>query len=112
MRRAFIVSPYRADDDHSVAQHEHIAHRLCKYARNRGYTPVAPHLLFPKILDDGISEERELGMWMGLQLMPWCDVVLVYASHTMTKGMWREVQRAYDLPMRVEEVSEWDMQGL
>jgi hypothetical protein len=118
MRLAFIVSPYRADD-HTVAEHEEIARRMCEYARRRGYTPIAPHLLFPQILDDAVPEERDAGMAFGLSILEsmrcyseyWIDTVFVYASHNITTGMACEMKLAYANGVRVEDVTEWDLKS-
>lgn len=118
MKLAFIVSPYRADD-HTVAEHEEIARRMCEYARSHGYTPIAPHLLFTQILDDAVTEERDAGIDFGVAILTslrdhqqyWIDTVFVYASHEITNGMWWELKNAYELPIRVEDVTEWDLKS-
>ena len=47
-----------------------------------GYLPIAPHLLFPQFLNEGIEEERRLGITMGMELLALCDEVWVFGEAT------------------------------
>ena len=53
----YIASPYSGDVERNVA----FAKAACRYAMNQGVTPIASHLLYPQMLDDGVPEERKLG---------------------------------------------------
>ena len=53
----YIASPYSGDVERNVA----FAKAACRYAMNQGVTPIASHLLYPQMLDDGAPEERKLG---------------------------------------------------
>ena len=57
----YIASPYAGD----IAGNTRFAIQCCQFAIQRGYTPVAPHLIYPQILDDTIPEQRELGLTLG-----------------------------------------------
>ena len=57
----YIASPYSGDVERNVA----FAKAACRYAMNQGVTPIASHLLYPQMLDDGVPEERKLGTDMG-----------------------------------------------
>lgn len=44
----------------------------------KGDIPIAPHLLFPQIMDDSIAAERERAMEMILEIMRRCDEIHVF----------------------------------
>ena len=46
----YIASPYSGDVERNVA----FAKAACRYAMNQGVTPIASHLLYPQMLDDGV----------------------------------------------------------
>jgi hypothetical protein len=50
----YIASPYSGD----VEQNVKFAIEACQYAISRGCTPIAPHLLYPQILDDSDPKQR------------------------------------------------------
>ena len=50
----YICSPFSGDVETNVAN----ARRYSRYAVDKGYIPIAPHLLFPQFLDDENPEER------------------------------------------------------
>lgn len=58
-------------------------------AYEKGYLPIAPHLLFPQFLDDEKEEERQAGIQMGLDLLLYCDEVWVFGG--ITEGMLTEI---------------------
>ena len=60
---------------------------------DKGYVPVAPHLLFPQFLDDNDPKERQLGLFFGNALMSKCAEVWVFGS-TISAGMEAEIKRA------------------
>jgi hypothetical protein len=60
---------------------------------NKGFIPVAPHLLFPQFLNDNIPAERQLGLFFGNALMSKCTEVWVFGS-TISAGMSAEIKRA------------------
>ncbi len=70
-KKVFICSPFRGDMEGN-------ARRAAAYSRmacEEGYLPIAPHLLFPQFLNEGIEEERRLGIAMGMELLALCDEV-------------------------------------
>ena len=56
----YICSPYSGD----VEKNTEAARRYCRYAADRGFIPLAPHLLFPQFLSE--ETERELAIRMDL----------------------------------------------
>lgn len=85
----YICSPFSGDVDGNVAA----AQRYSRFAVDKGYIPVAPHLLFPQFLDDNDPKERQLGLFFGNALMSKCAEVWVFGS-TISAGMETEIKRA------------------
>ena len=61
-----------------------------RFAVNKGYVPIAPHLLFPQFLDNDNPEERELGLFFGNSLMCKRAEVWVFGSR-ISSGMEAEI---------------------
>lgn len=101
----YICSPFSGDVEGNVAN----ARRYSRYAVDKGYIPIAPHLLFPQFLDDNNPEERELGLFFGNALMSKCAEVWVFGSR-ISSGMEAEIKRAkwkgYHLRYFTEECQE------
>ena len=87
-KKVFICSPFRGDMEGN-------ARRAAAYSRmacEEGYLPIAPHLLFSQFLNEGIEEERRLGIAMGMELLALCDEVWVFGE--ATEGMAAEIASA------------------
>ena len=67
----YICSPFTGDVNGNVAAAQHYS----RFAVDKGYIPVAPHLLFPQFLDDDNPAERQLGLFFGNALMGKCSEV-------------------------------------
>ena len=85
----YICSPFSGDVETNVKN----ARRYSRFAVDKGYIPIAPHLLFPQFLDDEKPEERELGLFFGNALMSKCAEVWVFGSR-ISAGMEAEIERA------------------
>lgn len=85
----YVCSPFSADPVGNAEQ----ARRYCRFAVDTGYVPLAPHLFFPQFLDDGIPEERELGMFMAIIMLTKCAELWVFGDR-ITKGMSQEIRKA------------------
>jgi len=85
----YICSPFSGAVDENIAA----AQRYSRFAVDKGYIPVAPHLLFPQFLDDNNPKERQLGLFFGTALMSKCAEVWVFGS-TISAGMEAEIKRA------------------
>lgn len=85
----FICSPYAGDIEKNVKA----ARVYSRFAVDKGFIPVAPHLLFPQFMDDTDPKERELGLFFGNALMSKCAEVWVFGS-TISAGMEAEIRRA------------------
>lgn len=85
----YISSPFSGDVDGNVAA----AQRYSRFAVDKGYIPVAPHLLFPQFLDDNDPKERQLGLFFGNALMSKCAEIWVFGE-VISPGMEAEIRRA------------------
>ena len=85
----YICSPYAGDVESNVRA----AQRYSRFAVDRGYLPIAPHLLFPQFMNDRAVKERQLGLFFGNVLMSKCAEVWVFGSR-ISSGMEAEIERA------------------
>ena len=102
MKKVYICSRYRADADHTTAQNIERALYACTYALIRGYAPFAPHLIYPRCLDDDDPREREQGMKAGQAFLAECDELWQWGA-SVSEGMAAEIALARELciPTRV-----------
>lgn len=99
-RKVYVASRYAGDVDTNVKA----AIRYCRLVIDRGYMPIASHLLYPQILRDDDPVERELGMLFGLALLRDCDEVWVFGE--VSPGVAREIEEAKRLQKRIRFVEE------
>ena len=85
----FICSPYAGEVEENILA----ARRYSRFAVDKGYIPIAPHLLFPQFLNDAAPNERQLGLFFGDALMSKCSEVWVFGSR-VSAGMAVEIKRA------------------
>ena len=101
----YICSPYSGDTERNIKN----AKRYSRFAVDKGYIPIAPHLLFPQFLDDNDPAEREQGLFFGNAIMSKCAEVWVFGSR-ISSGMEAEIKRAklkdYRLRYFTEECQE------
>lgn len=94
-RLAYVCSPYRGDTEYNVRY----ARELCRHAIDAGYVPIAPHLMYPGILDDDNADERQQAMQLNSAILHRCDV-LVLGRSPITEGMAYELS-AFNKKIRV-----------
>lgn len=63
MKPIIIESSYAGDVDKNVA----FAENVCRYAVNQGHAPFASHLFYTRFLNDDVEEERQKGIYAGLE---------------------------------------------
>ena len=85
----YICSPYAGDVETNVQK----ARRYCRFAVDKGYIPIAPHLLFTQFLNDDNPKERQLGIFFGNAVMSKCSEVWVFGDRIFD-GMEAEIKRA------------------
>lgn len=86
---AYICSPYAGDTESNIKA----AQKYSRFAVNKGYIPIAPHLLFPQFLNDADPAERKLGLFFGNALLSKCSEVWVFGER-ISAGMEAEIKRA------------------
>lgn len=85
MRRVIVETPYAGDIERNV----HYA-RLCLHdCLVRNEAPFASHLLYTQasVLDDGVPEERSLGIQAGLSWGSVAEATVVYVDYGISTGM-------------------------
>lgn len=85
----YICSPYAGDTENNVK----FAQEYSRFAVDKGYIPIAPHLLFPQFMNDTDPTERKLGLFFGNALMSKCSEVWVFGER-ISAGMEAEIKRA------------------
>ena len=102
MKKVYICSRYRGDKNHPVSANVERALFACSYALNKGYAPIAPHLLYPRCLDDEDPREREIGLNAAREWIPTCDELWQWGASVST-GMAAEIEYAEQcgIPVRV-----------
>jgi hypothetical protein len=85
----YICSPYAGNISENVRN----ARRYSRFAVEKGYLPITPHLLFPQFLDGALQSERDLGMFFGIVLMSKCSEVWLFGDY-ISPGMKTEIEYA------------------
>ena len=85
----YICSPYAGDTENNVKA----AQGYSRFAVDKGYIPLAPHLLFPQFMNDADSAQRKLGLFFGNVLMSKCNELWVFGDK-VSSGMSAEIERA------------------
>ena len=89
MENVMIESPYAGD----VERNEDYARRCLLDSLRRGEAPMAGHLLYTQVLNDGNESERALGIRAHMAWLRHASKVVVYEDLGVSKGM----QLAIDL---------------
>ena len=97
----YICSPYAGDTESNIKA----AQKYSRFAVNKGYIPIAPHLLFPQFLNDADPAERKLGLFFGNALMSKCSEVWVFGER-ISAGMEAEIKRSRCKNYRLRYFSE------
>lgn len=85
----YICSPFAGEVEKNIEA----ARNYSRFAVDKGYIPIAPHLLFPQFLNDADPRERQLGLFFANALMSKCSEVWVFGNRIST-GMAAEIKRA------------------
>ena len=89
MKWVYIASPYRGDVEVNTMR----AKRYARFAVKQSVVPVCPHIYLTRFLDDSIPEEREAGLYLGIQMLKRCCEMWVFGSN-ISDGMNREIEFA------------------
>jgi len=85
----YICSPYSGD----IQRNTENARKHSRFAYDKGYIPIAPHLLFPQFMSDGNREERDDAMFMDIAILSHCKELWVFGSE-ISSGMQIEIDHA------------------
>ena len=83
----YICSRYAGDVEKNVDA----AKKYCRFVLNQNVVPLAPHLLYPRFMDD--SKEQDLVRTINKVLLGRCDKVWVFGE-TISSGMGYELKLA------------------
>lgn len=83
----YICSPYAGD----IERNTYRARAFSRFAVEKKYIPIAPHLLCPQYLNEGT--ERGLGLKMGIVFMGKCEEIWVFGD-VVSEGMAAEIDKA------------------
>jgi hypothetical protein len=98
-KRVIIESPYAGD-----TRLNELYLRDCLHdSLLRGEAPLASHRMYTDVLDDKVSNDRELGIRCGYVWMEVADLVAFYMDRGMSTGMLAAKQEADLLGKPTEE---------
>ena len=90
----YICSRYTPSDKHTVIENERDAIKYSRFAIEKGYIPLTPHLLFTRILQDNNPDERNLGLFFGSVFLDLAKEIWIFSDEPYSKGMFSEYRRA------------------
>lgn len=89
MPLVYICSPLRGD----VSNNTRRAQLYSRFAVERGYLPITPHIYFPQFLDDEKGHERRKAFFMNKVLFSKCRELWVFGDY-ISEGMQTELNWA------------------
>ena len=78
---------YRESPDHPW-QYIRDAVEACREVHERGNIPIAPHLYWPRFLDDNDPQDRDYGIAAGLEALKRCDEMIVIIRQEGPEEEW------------------------
>lgn len=102
MRLVVLESPFFASTERERQENVAYARACLLDSLRRGESPIASHLLWPSVLDDGTPSERAEGIEAGLAWLKVAEASVVYTDRGISKGMLLGVDRARKLNVPVE----------
>ena len=97
----YICSPYSGDTERNIAN----ARKYSRFAVDRHYLPITPHIYFTQFMNDNIPEERETAIFMNWALMSKCVELWVFGEY-ISHGMKAEIERAKRKHMKIRYFTE------
>jgi hypothetical protein len=95
----YIASPYAGD----VERNTSFAIHACRFCIAQGHTPIAPHLLYTRMLDDNNPDQRELGLELGRRFLERVDELWACGDR-VSPGMAAEIAEAVNLGIPVKRI--------
>lgn len=102
--KVYVASAYAGDTEGNTAR----AVQYCRFAIDKGYLPIASHLLYPQVLSDAVPAERELGLLFGLALLATCQECWFFGE--LSPGMEQEMQEAKRLRKKIRRFDQQMME--
>ena len=99
MNLIYVASPYRGDIKNNIEY----AKECCNFVSNQGYNFFCPHLMYTQVLNDDITEERELGINLAKEMLLKCDSIWVFGTN-ITEGMFFEMEHAKNNNIPIKRV--------
>ena len=113
MPMVYICSRYRADTREQLEINIKVAKWAALEAVANGMIPIAPHLYFPRFMDDSIPEERYFGMQAGQRLMEQCSTFhIVTVDNVISEGMAAEIDYMTDTLLLTGRKTNFSQLGL
>lgn len=100
----YICSKYSGD----IEKNKKMARRYCRLAFDRGFVPIAPHLLFPQFLSE--KTEREKALAADLHLLAVCQELWVCGE--ISRGMKLEIEEARRIGLPIRYVEKEELQNV
>ena len=97
----YICSPYSGDTERNIEN----AKKYSRFAVDRHYLPITPHIYFTQFMDDEIPEERNTAIFMNRVLLSKCVELWVFGS-VISRGMKGEIKRAKQKHMKIRYFTE------
>lgn len=101
MRLVIIESPFHHGDPIEKERYLYYARACVLNSLLRGEAPIASHLLYPQVLDDLKSVERDMGINAGLSWLRVASLSAVYTDFGVSKGMHIGVRQAEEAGVEV-----------
>ena len=90
-KKAYVCSPYSAENNEGMLQNMRTARAYMFYAlKKMGMCARAPHAFLPMLLCDSVPSERAIALKFGIELLERSDVLLV-CSNRISNGMKSEI---------------------
>ena len=100
-KKAYVCSPFSADDKEGMLQNMRTARAYMFYAMKMLHMRArAPHAYLPMLVCDNVPNERSLALEFGVNLLTRCDVLLV-CGNRISNGMKDEIGNAAILRMPI-----------
>lgn len=85
-----LTSAVNTEQKNEVELQQHIrdAVEACREVHERGNIPIAPHLYWPRFLDDNDPQDRDYGIAAGLETLKRCDEMIVIIRQEGPEEEW------------------------
>jgi len=78
--------------------------KCVKWCVNESYSPYAPHLVLPLVLDEEKEKERNKGMRLSSSFIKRCDALIMFTDYGKSEGMIAEEKTARENNIEVIEI--------